>query len=471
MADNKTIAKNVFALVGGKENIIDVTNCMTRLRFHLKDESIVNDEDVKGTDGVLGVVHGGGQYQIVIGPNVKKVCEEVCVLGGFAKQAEVKEDTSDVPDNTVKQKLTPKQVGKNIMGYMAGCMTPMIPVLLAGGMFRAFNSILGPGMLGLYAETSSLYILFDFLYDATLYFMPILVGVNAAKQLGISTMLGGYVGAVLMAPDFVAMVAEGTPFSIIGIPVTMTDYAQTVLPVMISVYAFSLIYKVVDKYMPDLITTIFTPFVSCLISAPIILCLLAPLGSIIGNAISGGLAWFGLHTGFVGIAIISALWEFLVMTGMHLALMMPMMASFFETGVMTGPANAGCFATWACFGVALGAALRLKDKSSKSTAFGAFASGILGGVTEPTLYGICFRYTNCFIGLIAGGFIGGAYAGITNVCQYAMSSANLLSLVGFTGGSTVNLVNGIIACMLSLISAAVVTYMFGFKKKDMAKGA
>lgn len=114
--------------------------------------------------------------------------------------------------------------------------------------------------------------------------------------------------------------------------------------------------------MPDLLTSVFTPFFSLIISMPFILCLLAPLGTIVGNAISGGLAWFGMTTGWFGVAVIAALWEFLVMSGMHLALMMPMMADFFETGIISGPMNAGNFATWACFGVALGAALRLKTR-------------------------------------------------------------------------------------------------------------
>lgn len=324
-------------------------------------------------------------------------------------------------------------------------------------------------MLGLYGMESNLYILFDFLFDAGLYFMPILVGFNAAKILDINQMLGAFIGCILLVPDFAALAEAGNSFTVFGIPCTLTAYGQTVIPVMISVWVFSLIYKIIQKIMPDLLTTIFTPFLSVIISIPFILCFCAPLGTMIGNEIGAGLAAFGQTTGFFGIAIISALWEFLVMTGMHLALMMPMMASYFETGVMTGPAQAGGFATWACFGVALGAALRLKNKKEKTSAFGAFVSGIVGTVTEPTLYGICFKYRRCFIGLFIGGFLGGAYAGITNVCTYVLSSGNFLSLLGYTGGTTANLINGVIACLLSMVSAAVFTFIFGFSKEELKK--
>lgn len=469
MANNKEIAQNVLAAVGGSANIKSATHCMTRLRLYLKDDTIPQDDQVKAIKGVLGVVRGGQQYQIVIGTNVDKVYDELIALAGLKASAPVKDNQAAAEDvKVIKKKLTFKQAGKNVLGYTAGCMTPMIPVLLGGGLCNAFNAIFAD-MLGLYSAQSNLYILLNFVYDAALYFMPILAGYSAAKQLDVNGMLGAFIGCILMSPDFAAIASAGTPFDVYGIPCTVTTYSQTVLPVMLSVPVFCLIYKIIKKYMPDVITTVFTPFLSILISLPFILCLLAPLGTIVGNAISGGLAWFGMTTGWFGVAVIAALWEFLVMSGMHLALMMPMMADFFETGIGSGPMNAGAFATWACFGVALGAALRMRSKDERSEAFGAFASGILGGVTEPTLYGICFQHTRCFIGLIAGGFAGGAIAGMFDLKGYVMTSANFLSVLGYVGGTDTNLIVGIVASVMSLVVAAVVTFFFGFPRKELEK--
>lgn len=467
MATNKEIAQNILNAVGGAENVKDATHCMTRLRLMLKDDQIPKDDEVKAIPGILSVVRGGQQYQIVIGPNVPKVYDEFCALTGLAQKAAVEDAGAAAQDAALashKPKLTPLQIGKNIIGYMAGCMTPMIPVLIAGGLFRAVNAILGPDMLNLYPAESNTYILFEFLYNAALYFMPILAGVNAARQLGLNQMLGAYIGCILMAPGFMAL--AGQPFTVFGIPCITGDYSQTVLPIMMSVYVLSLIYKFIKKYMPDALATVLTPFLAVLITTPISLCLLAPLGTICGNAISGGLAWFGNTTGFLGVAVIAALWEFLVMTGMHMALMMPLMSSFFETGIASGPMMSGGFATWACFGVALGAALRLKNQE-RSASLGAFISGIVGGVTEPTLYGICFKYTRCFATLVFSGFVSGAYAGIFDVKGYNMGGTNFTSLVSYVGGPTSNLVHGVIACLLAMVVATVTTYLFGFTKKDL----
>lgn len=472
MANNKEIAEQVLTKIGGVSNLKDATHCMTRLRLYLKDNSIPNDEEIKNIDGVLGVVRGGQQYQIIIGANVPKVYDELCKMTSLKKKDQIQDDEAVKTDASIMQKkesLTLKKIFKNILGYMAGCMTPLIPVLLAGGLFRSINSLCGPELLNLYAAESNLYILFDFLYDAAFYFMPILVGVNAAKQLGLSPMLGGYVGAILMVPGFAAFATSGEAFTVFGIPCTVTNYAQTVIPSMLSVFFLSIIYKLINKIMPDTLTTVFTPFLSMLISLPFILCLLAPLGTILGSYISNGLAWFGMNTGFLGVAFIAAIWQLLVLTGMHMALMMPMMASFFETGIQSGPMISGSFATWACFGVALGAALRLKDKKEKSAAFAAFTSGIVGGITEPTLYGICFRYTRCFVTSAIGAFVGGACGGILNVCAYSITSSNFLALLSFSGGTTANLLNGIISCAVSLVVGAVTTYLFGFSSKDLKR--
>lgn len=463
MANNREIAENVLKAVGGASNVKDVTHCMTRLRFMLKDDSIPKDDEVQNIPGVLKVVRGGQQYQVVIGNKVPKVFDEVAAMCNITASA----PAEDAPAAAPAQKLTVKQIGKNIMGYMAGCMTPIIPVLLAAALFRTLSAVLGPELLGVLSPESDIYVLFDFVYDAAFYFLPILVGFNAAKQLGLSPLLGAFMGCILIAPDFVAIAESGVPFTVFGIPCTTASYGQTVIPVMLSVYAQSLIYKFFKKIMPDMLTTVFTLFLTMMITIPVSLCLLAPLGTIIGNGISGGLAWFGMHTGFLGVAVIAALWELLVITGMHMALMMPMMASFFETGVQTGPLLSGGFATWACYGVALGAALRLVNKEARSNAFGCFVSGVLGGISEPTLYGICMRYSRCFAAMMIGGFIGGAYAGLMNVCAYSITSPNFLALLSYSGGTTGNLVNGIIASVISFASATILTYLFGFSKKDL----
>ena len=152
MDKNKRMAEEILKSVGGVENIAAATHCMTRLRFTLKDDTIPVDEDVKNIEGVIGVNRTENQYQVIIGPNVAKVYDAVCQNEVIGNQTETKQDDQ----TTDCKKLTWKSVGKKILNYMAGCMTPMIPILLAAGLINAINSICGPDLLGLYTHESNL---------------------------------------------------------------------------------------------------------------------------------------------------------------------------------------------------------------------------------------------------------------------------------------------------------------------------
>lgn len=462
MADNRQIAENVLNAVGGKDNVVNVAHCMTRLRFNLKDQSLPDDDQVKKIDGVLGVARSGGQYQIIIGQNVSKVYGEVRRIGGFATNEDSKEE-----GEKESPKLTPKAIGSSILNYMAGSITPMIPMMMAAGMFKTMMALLGPDFLKVISAESHMYILLDFLYDAGFYFLPILVGFYAAKKSGINQVMGAYMGCILIAPDLLALVSSGETFTIFGIACPLNDYSQSLLPVILSVWVMGYVNKFFDRHIPDILSTVFTPFLTMLVMVPVSLCFLAPAGAFFGNYVSKGLIAFGGVGGFVAVGLVAALWQLLVITGMHHVLILLMMNNLFTVGYMDGVCVSGMFATWATFGVALGAFLRLKNKKEKSMSLGFFVSGILGGVTEPTMYGLCFSHRRTFATLMAGAFVGGVYAGITHVAMYLLGSTNLLSVMGFIAGGTSNMINGCIACALSMAVAAILTYLGGFSREEL----
>ncbi len=458
--DNKQIALDVLAAIGGKDNITSVTHCMTRLRFNLKDLSIPDREQIKTIKGVLGVVESGGQFQVIIGQNVPKVYEQVCALTGLQSRAPVPENL-DKP----KEKLTPKKIGNNILNYMAGCMTPLIPVMMASAMFKTLMVILGPDMLGLFGAESDVYILLDFLYDAFYYFIPIFLGYTAAVKLGLTPGLGMYAGAILLVPDFVALVGNVESFKIYGLfNAPLINYGQSVLPAVLSVWVLSYIYKFFQKIIPDTLSTIFTPFLSMIVLVPIEFCLLAPLGSICGDYLGAGMIAFGEFGGVIAVAMVAALWEYLVMSGMHVVLVTFAITTLMNVGVDFFVSPAATCATWSAIGIALGAFLRLKNKDEKALSFGYFISGILGGVTEPALYGVGFKYKRPFIAMSIGGALGGLYAGIAGVDVYVVGASNFLNVLGYVAGGTTNLINGIISCLIAMLGAAVATYFFGFSK-------
>jgi Phosphotransferase system IIC components, glucose/maltose/N-acetylglucosamine-specific len=246
----------------------------------------------------------------------------------------------------------------------------------------------------------------------------------------------------------------------------VNNYSQSVLPIILSVWIMSYVEKFFKKYMPDSLTTIFTPFLTMMVMVPVSLCLLAPAGAFLGKYISEGLIGFGKIGGFVAVAIIAALWEFLVMSGMHMVLLVTGITIIMNGGSESLIFPAGGCATWAAFGMALGAFLRLKNKEEKTLSMGYFISGIVGGVTEPTLYGIGFKYKRPFLGMMIGAAAGGLYAGLTHVGVYVMGATNFLAVLGFVGGGTSNLVNGIIASVISLVGSTIAVYVLGIKEEN-----
>lgn len=462
MANNKEIAEGVLNAVGGKDNVINVTHCMTRLRFNLKDQEQPNDDEIKNMDGVLGVVRTGGQYQIIIGQNVPKVYAEVCAIGGFATQAAIDENL-DKP----KEKLTPKAILSNTLDYLSGTMVPLIPAMMTAALFMMLQSVLGPELAGIVNTESNIYLLLGMLYNAFFYFLPIYAGYTAAKKLNASPVLGLFIGAMLVVPEFVALADAEAPFSVFGIPAPAINYTQTVLPVVLSVWAFSYIERFFKKVIPDVLSTIFVPFLSVAVTVPLAFCVLAPLGSILGDYIGAGMFAFSEVGGFVAVAIIAGLWEFLVISGMHVTLITLAIINYLQVGVDFSILTAGYVATFSAFGLALGAFLRLRNKKEKTLALGYFVSGLLGGVTEPALYGIGLKYKRPFITMAIGGALGGLYAGIMHVGFYVDASSNFLGVLAFAGGEPSNFVNGIIACAIALLASAVLTYLFGFNKTDL----
>lgn len=459
---NEQIAKTVLEAVGGKNNVTFVTHCMTRLRFNLKDMAIPDQEAMKELKGVLGVVVSGGQFQVVIGQNVPKVYAALCAEAGIAQQDAIDENL-DGP----KEKLTLKRAGNNTLNYMAACMTPMIPAMMASALFRTIQVAIGPDMLGLITAESNFYMLCDFVYNAFFYFLPVYLGYTASKKLNLNPVMGMLAACLLIVPGFVGLADAGASFSVYGIPCIVNNYSQSVLPIVLTVWVMSYVDRFFRKVIPDILSTIFVPFLTMVVIVPVELCLLAPVGSVAGDFIGNGLLSFGNVGGFLAVAVVAAVWEFLVMSGMHAVLIVFGISSMMTNGVDNFVLTAGGYATWAAFGMALGAFLRLRDKEEKSLALGYFVSGILGGVTEPVLYGIGFKFKKPFIAMAIGGFCGGLYAGLMHVGTYVMGATNFLAVLGYVGGGTANMIHGCIGVVIALGVSAALTYFIGFTEQDL----
>lgn len=457
------LASAVLNAVGGKDNVISVTHCITRLRFNLKDNSIPKDEEVENIEGVIGVMRTAGQFQVIIGQTVDKAYAALCEVGGFKPDA-----ISDEVEQK-EEKLTVKSVFSKFLNVLSGCLTPLIPMLIAGSLFKTIVAICGPDMLNVLSAESDLYVLFTFVGDAAFYFFPIVIGYTASKQFGVNPILGLFLGGILVHPTLTALVNAGEAFTVYGIPCSLQAYSATIFPIILSVWVMSYVEKFFNKVIPAALKIVFAPFLTIVVMLPIALCVLGPLGAFIGQYICEGILSLGDFGGIftiLAIALIGGLWEFLVISGMHWLLISTLIMVVSTNGSESLVGAAVVAASFSVGGMCLGAALRQKKAEERSLSLTYVIAQVIGGVTEPGLYGIGFGYKRPFIGMVAGGFAGALNGGIVGLTAYNLVPvASFLALLSYSGASTMNFVNGCISAAIAFIVSAVVTYVLGIENK------
>ncbi len=466
---NKQIAIDVLEAVGGKENVKTAVHCMSRLRLQLKDASHCQDDtEFKAIEGVLGVNRVGEQLQVIIGSNVNGVYRNFCALAGLDEQDAVPEDLDGVLS---KDKLTLKQFGLNTLDYLTGSISPILPALMAAGLFKTLQVILGSTLLDVIAETDDLYVLCDMVFNGVFYFLPVYLGFTTARKLGVTPVLGVMLACILLVPSFVEMADSGDSFSVYGIPCSVVSYSQTILPILLSVWVMSFVERFFNRVFPDMLKTTFTPFCTIAVMLPITLCALGPIGSwagtLIGNAFFAASNAGGIIS-VLAVGILTALQPFLVVTGMHQVLTALGLTTLAVNGFESFVFIANLISNFAVWSVGIAAFLRFKDAKTKTTGLSCAFSGVVGGLTEPTLYGILLRYPRAFAGTAVGGLLAGLICGVCGVGYYNLGASSILALLSFIapdGGS--NFIFACIAGAVGFVVSLVVTCLVGFSKKDI----
>lgn len=456
--DYAPIAKKIVNDLGGVSNINDVTHCMTRLRFVLKDESKVNAEAIKATDGVMGLVKNGGQYQVIIGNNVAYAYKEVLKLGNFGEESEIAKGNK-------KEKLTVKKVGSNILDALISTMSPLIPAIIGGSMVKLLVLILA--MFHVLDDKSSTYIILNLIGDAPFYFLPVMVATSASKKFKTNTYLAIAIAGVMVHPAFIdlmAKAAEGTSVTLTFLPVTSVKYTYTVIPALCMTWILSYIENFIDRITPAVTKNFLKPMLIILIAAPIAILLIGPVGVWIGTAISAGVYFVQGQLGWAAVAIMGALWPLLVMTGMHRVFTPTIISTIAETGVegMVMPSEIG--ANLSLGGVSLAVAYKTKNKELRQTALAAASSAIIAGITEPALYGVAVRLKRPMIASLITGGICGALAGYAGLASRSMASPGLFTSVQFFDAANPSSVVWVVAIMiLAVVLSFVLTLVIGFE--------
>ena len=306
--DYGSSAKQLVQAMGGKDNITRVFHCMTRLRFYVKDRSKIDEAAIKKLSEISGVNWHQDQFQVIAGNEVNEMYAELVKMG----------IPNDDADSSVQASGEKKSVASAIVDSITGCMTPMIPALTAAGMIKVVMTLLTT--FNLVTDTSSTYQVINFIGDAAFYFMPFLIAANAAKVFNVNQSLALIIAGVFLHPNFTAMIASGDPITFFSIPVTPTTYSYSVIPVILMVWIMSYIVKLVDRITPRIVKLILHPTLVILISAPIAIIVVGPLGGIIGDGLAVAIDFLSAKLGFIIVGILGAAFPFIVMTGMHHAL-------------------------------------------------------------------------------------------------------------------------------------------------------
>ena len=465
MSKYENLAKEILENVGGKENINSLTHCVTRLRFRLKDESKANDEALKNNPGVVTVMKSAGQYQVVIGNHVPLVYVDVCELAGISNGTQQVEEEA------------PQGLFNKLIDIISGCFQPILGPLCAAGIIKGLNALL-VFILGSSFNNSGTYMILNAIGDSIFNFLPIILGYTAAKKFNVNVIVGMIIGATLCYPTIqtdtlsAAGKAIGTlPFigsyytKFIGIPFVSGNYTSTVVPVICIVALAAQIQKIAKKFVPEMLQNFFVPFFVLIISLPIGLLVIGPVVSLLTTVLSNMFAGLYAFSPIVTAFVIGALWQCLVIFGLHWALVPMAMVNIGNLGYDTIlPGMLGT--TFAATGVLAAMYLKLKDENKKALAIPGVISAFCG-VTEPAIYGFLLPEKTPFVFSCIGGAVGGAIMGTVAVKQYVIGGLGIFSVVNFISpkGNATGMIISLIAGAVSLVVGFVLTMIF-YKTND-----
>ncbi|CAM4197056.1 sucrose-specific PTS transporter subunit IIBC [Geobacillus stearothermophilus] len=452
------IAKQLIPLLGGKENIISVTHCATRLRLVLKDDKKAEAKDIENIEGVKGAFSSSGQFQIIFGTGVvNKVYE------AFVREAGIQQGDADAHQEAIKQKMNPLA---RFAKTLSNIFVPIIPAIVASGLLM--------GLLGMMkafkwvAADSPLYILLDMFSSAAFIILPILIGFSAAKEFGGTPFLGAVIGGIMTHPALLNPwgLAEAKPkyMHFLGFDIAMVGYQGTVVPILLATYVMSKVERGLRKVVPHAVSLLVVPFVTVILTGFITILAIGPLGNLLGDGITKVLNFVYHYGGALAGLIFGGLYSMIVITGVH--------HSFhaIEANLLAKLGVNYLLPIWSMANVAQGGAglavfVKSKRTKTKEIALPAALSAFLG-ITEPVIFGVNLKYRKPFIAAAIGGALGGAYVVFTNVVAnaYGLTGIPMIAIVAPEG--LTNLMHYLIGFAIAVVSAFVATFLLKFREEE-----
>ena len=433
--DYHKTAMELLKELGGNDNITNVTHCATRLRFILKDESIVNKDKVAKIPGVITTVQAGGQFQVVIGNHVKDAYEHMI------KMVTIDEEAAKGTGN--------KKVGivSRIIDVISAIFAPFLYTLAACGILQGILGVLVA--LNAIDTAGGTYQILNFISWTAFTFLPVLIAVTASKKFGVNTFIALVIACALVCPDYIAMVNAAKPVYFLGMKVQLLSYTSSV-------------QKFFDKYLPIVIRNLFTPMFTIAIMVPLTLLAFGPIGNTIGGAIGGIYNTLYNLSPIVAGLVVGGLWEVLVIFGVHWGITPVTVGNYANLGydTFTGLQASAVFSQ---AGATFGVFLKTKNKDMKGVSASAAITGLFG-ITEPAIYGVNLRLKKPMIcGCIAGA-VGGAIGGAFHAVSWSYNMPGIATLPAyFKVGHLTPFIGLVISIVVAFVLGAVLTYIVGFE--------
>lgn len=445
---HEKLVNGILSNIGGSENINGLTHCATRLRFQVKGTKKVNLENLSKLEGAIDAIKGQDEIQIIIGPDVPFVYKDVMSV--------IKLDEKQSDDSS--EKTEKQSIGKQILGFISGTLTPLIPAIVGCGMLKAIVLILDN--FGLIQPESGAYAVLSAAGNAVFYFFPVFIGFTASKKLGANPYVGAVIGATLLEPNFTKLFTDKATVDFFGIPMFLVDYSATIIPIFCAITIYYFVEKWLNKVIHKNLKAVFVPTLCMLIVIPLTILVFGPFGVTVGNGMTDFLMWMNNTNSILLGAFYGGYLIIGVMFGLQWAVV-PIMLQNLATHGGDPLMAAGCATNFAVFGIAFGFYLKSKDKDLKSVALSTTITGLLAGISEPILYGLILKYNRTLPMAIIAGIIGGAFMGAFKVESIAFSFSNIFTLASFNP-----IIPYIIGIVFSFCLGTALVLIFGYEKNE-----
>ncbi|WP_308009628.1 beta-glucoside-specific PTS transporter subunit IIABC [uncultured Fusobacterium sp.] len=443
------LAKEIIFLIGGENNIINLTHCVTRLRFKLKDETKIDENSLSKLKGVISIVKGNGQFQVVVGNAVEDIFNTIQGLY-LIGETEAKEEKKSGTLFT------------RTLNMMSAILNPIVIALAGAGMIKALLVILTT-TLGILDTSGGTYKILAAAGNSVFYFLPLFLAYSSAKAFKCNPYIALAIVATLMEPNFTKLMSKpGDITSFLGIPVVLIGYSGSLVPAIVSILIYSKLEKILKKFIPKNIELFALSFVALLIMVPLTVIVIGPIGVYLADQVGNLVNFLSVKNGLLTGAVIGAGWTFLVMLGVQWGVVPIMINNISTYGYdVIRPMIAA--ATFASAGAAFGVFLKAKNKENRAYALSATIPALLGGITEPIVYGISLKYKKPFIAQVIGGAIAGGFMGMMHTKAIVYVFPALTTLPAFLGETFIYYVIGI---TLAFVITAVITYFLGIDEKN-----